>query len=158
MVQKARVAESPKSKWRNTKKSFPQHQRLKIRGILETCLRLEMTGRAHYESRCLFLEKNYIAGIQVARVAPVAPNINSYKLYHCLRSEGHQRPAWDLEMTGRSQLETLAFCGGNLVLALLLFALVCMTRRQIPQVVSGGGGFKVSKLKSSGDGGFKVEN
>ena len=50
-------------------------------------------------------------------------------------------------MTGRSQLETLAFCGGNLVLALLLFALVCMTRRQIPQVVSGDGGFKVSKLK-----------
>ena len=46
-------------------------------------------------------------------------------------------------MTGRSQLETLAFCGGNLVLALLLFALVCMTRRQIPQVVSGDGAFKV---------------
>ena len=39
-----------------------------------------------------------------------------------------------LEMAGRSQLETLAFCGGNLVLAFLLFALVCMTRKQIPQV------------------------
>ena len=37
-------------------------------------------------------------------------------------------------MMGRSQLETLAFCGGNLVLAFLLFALVYMTRRQIPQV------------------------
>ena len=40
----------------------------------------------------------------LARTAPVAPNINSYKLYHFLRSQGHQRLAWDSRWPGEASL------------------------------------------------------
>ena len=43
-----------KVKMAKHQKSFPQHQRLKIRGTSETCLKLEMTGNANHKSRCFW--------------------------------------------------------------------------------------------------------
>ena len=54
-----------------------------------------MTGRAHYESRCFWKKITSLARIW---------HINSYKLYHCLRSEGHQRLAWDSIWPGEASL------------------------------------------------------
>ena len=49
--------------------------------------------------------KLFIAGKNFTQppFAPVAPNINSYRQYHCLRSEG-QRLAWDSRWLGEASL------------------------------------------------------
>ena len=54
-----------------------------------------MTGKANHKSRC-FWEKI----TSLARIG----HINSYKLYHCLRSEGQQRLAWDSRWPGEASL------------------------------------------------------